>query len=157
MVWNISLRFSVLNGKSEWLTVHNGMFPALWTKPPREEQPHQQLNQIKTSDFSPNTFDYLASKQNNHQIEMPYRTWLKPIYSVTCGENISFLKIFQKKYPISSSRFARTMVAPLEIASVELNPELQDTQFTCDYHATTNSSTLQICNVAFLSFEYLKT
>ena len=38
-----------------------------------------------------------------------------------------------KKDPIriSSSRFARTTVAPLEIVSVELNPELQDTQFTC--------------------------
>ena len=38
------LHSSLLNGKSEWLTVHNGMFPALWTKPTR-----RRPRKIKTS------------------------------------------------------------------------------------------------------------
>ena len=63
------LHSSLLNGKSEWLTVHNGMFPALWTKPTR-----RRPRKIKTS--------FLITQQI--QIDIPIldtllacgRTWL---------------------------------------------------------------------------------
>lgn len=62
-----------LNGKSEWLTVHNGMFPALWTKPPGEDSPNSQNQNIRFTQTP-----LITAKQNN-QIEIPYRTWLQPI------------------------------------------------------------------------------
>ena len=66
---SFELHSSLLNGKSEWLTVHNGMFPALWTKPTR-----RRPRKIKTS--------FLITQQI--QIDIPIldtllacgRTWL---------------------------------------------------------------------------------